>query len=209
MRSIKFKRTFFKTKISKKGKVALFALSIILIIGLAYLVLQNKPTSQSSKKDLALIENIPQPLEKFEDFGLVIEKINQSAPIIPDIDILDQNVYLKAIEKGVALSKDSKNPKEFGNLFIFGHSDYLYTAPGDYKEVFKELDQLKKGDQFKIYFEKVPYTYEVFDSKVVDSKDFSVLDPTPKIEDDKTVTIMTCHPPGTTTNRWVVFAKQI
>jgi len=184
-------------------------LSVVLMVGLVYLVYQNNQTDLPFKKDFSLVENIPQPLEKFEDYGLVIEKINQSAPIISGIDIFDQNVYLKAIEKGVALSKDSKNPKEFGNLFIFGHSDYLYTAPGNYKEVFKELDQLEKGDQFKIYFEKVPYIYEVFDSKVVDSKDFSVLDPTPKIEDDKTVTIMTCHPPGTTTKRWVVFAKQI
>ena len=157
MRSINLK--IFKREIGKKGEIALLAVSLILIIILAYLVYKPNNKTVVVKQDISLVEDIPQPLEKFEDYGLVIEKLNKSVPIIPGIDIFDSNIYLKAIEKGVALSKDSKNPKENGNLFIFGHSEYLKNAKGDYKEIFKELNKLEKGDKFKIYYQSVPYTY--------------------------------------------------
>jgi len=196
-----------------QSKKLLVICSVALVVGLvaAGIVTSIKPkhsqtTSQSSEES---DEGIPQPLEKFEDYGLLIEKIGVSAPIIPNVDGLNEKIYYPALKKGVAQFKGSQNPDEKGNLFVFGHSSYMPGAVGTkFTEVFKRLYELKKGNEFVVYYKGTQYHYKVTKSFKTDDKDWSVMDPTPKNQDDKTVTLMTCWPPGSNVKRWVVTATQ-
>lgn len=147
---------------------------------------------------------------KSKDFGLVIDKISANAPIVKEVDPDRASVYYQALESGVAHWRGTPYPDQPGNLFIFGHSSFYAVAKGDYKDIFSPLDKVEKGDQFDIWYNNQPYTYEVVDNKVVRDDDFSVLDgPTPQDPADKTITIMTCWPPKTIAKRRVVFAKQV
>jgi len=190
--------------------------TLILLLGVgvvvATLVTNSRKLSLSSQsqpdKKIGVTQEIPQPLPTFEDFGLTIEKLRISTPIIPAVDGTNEDIYYPALAKGVAQFKGSSNPDVAGNLFVFGHSSYLAKAVGDYKEVLKELNLLKEGDELVVHYKKTPYRYKVTKSYETNDKDWSILSPSKDIQ-EKTVTIMTCWPPGTIQNRWVVKATQI
>ena len=181
------------------------SVAIILIINSRKTVRQTQP---QPTKEVSVSQEVPQPLPTFEDFGLTIDTLHISAPIIPDVDGNNEEIYYAALAKGVAQYKGSSVPSVAGNLFIFGHSSYFAKAIGDYKEVFKELNKLKEGDEFLVYFKKTPYRYRVTKSYETNDKDWSILSPSKDVN-EKTITLMTCWPPGTIKNRWVVKGTQI
>lgn len=203
-----------KVNVTKSRKIAT---TLILLLGVGVIVaalvtnsrkLSLSSRSQPSKTTVGITQEIPQPLPTFEDFGITIEKLRISAPVIPDVDGSNEDIYYPALAKGVAQFKGSSNPDGAGNLFIFGHSSYFAKAVGDYKEVFKELNLLKEGDEFVIHYKKTPYRYKVTKSYETNDKDWSILAPS-KDSNEKTITIMTCWPPGTIQNRWVIRATQV
>lgn len=142
-----------------------------------------------------------------DEFLLSIPKIGVTAPVIEDVDGTDEKTYLSAIEQGVAQMRGTPLPTEDGTTFIFGHSSYYRQKPGDYKEVFKRLNELTNGDKFTLGLKGTIYTYEVFESKIVTDDDWSILSPADA--SPRTLTLMTCWPPGTLDRRYVVFARQI
>lgn len=189
---------------------------MILIIGgvAGYRIQNSKLKTQNSKIEqiIQLPKTAEQPKTepKSKDFGLVIDKINASAPIIKEVNPDSESVYYKALEQGVAHWQGTPYPDQHGNMFIFGHSSFYAVAKGDYKDIFAPLDKVEKGDKFDVWYNSQKYTYEVVDNKVVTDTDFSVLDgPTPADKNDKTITIMTCWPPKTIAKRRVVFGKQV
>lgn len=116
---------------------------ICLALGFIYYYPKYRTEAKSSvdQEDVS----IPQPLEKFEDYGLLIENLGVSAPIIPNVDGLNEKVYYSALKKGVAQFKGSQNPDEKGNLFVFGHSSYFPGIAGTkFTEAFKRLNEMKK-----------------------------------------------------------------
>lgn len=191
-------------------KAAAFGILILVIIGAAAFGVFGKGAKKADQpSDVKITEAVPQPLETFDDFGLKIDSLKISAPIIPEVDGLNEKIYYAALKKGVAQYKSSQTPDKAGNLFVFGHSSFFKGVEGNYKEVFKELNQLKNDDQIMVYHNKIPYLYKVTKSYETTDTDWTLLDPTPKNESDRTLTLMTCWPPGTTAKRWAVIATQI
>ncbi len=99
----------------------------------------------------------------------------------------------------------SVNPGDVGNVVIFGHSSGQSWAPGNYKFVFTLLDKLKVGDVIYVDNLGTRYTYQVRSSQVVTPSDIGVL----KSGSDHELTLITCTPVGTSTNRLVIHAEQI
>lgn len=175
----------------------LFILAAILIdLGLfGYQYFQPKPKPQPKT---IMVQNV-----KYQDFHLEITKLNISTPIIANVDGNNQDAYFKALEGGVAQYAETKKPGEGGNIFIFGHSSFYWWKPGDYKEIFKNLEQIQNGDEIIVWNNKKEYKYKVAETKVVHPDDLSVLDPTPSEQ----LTLMTCVPVGTDEQRLIVIAK--
>jgi sortase A len=99
----------------------------------------------------------------------------------------------------------SANPGEPGNVVLSGHVDYR-------GQVFKELHNVKKGDQVIVYTEKGQYVYVVTDLVLVredgasdaeKARNARYMDPTP----DQTLTMITCYPYGIDTHRFIAIAK--
>lgn len=186
-------------QILKRFKFAILAILLLIIVG-AFGISQNKAALPTP-----VITTTTETQPQYTIFHLIIPKLNISAPIIPDVDGNDKDAYFKALESGVAHYKGTAKPGDGGNIFIFGHSSFYWWKKGDYKEIFKPLGDLKKGDEIIVWREGKEYKYKVTETKLVPPTEVSVLNPT-KTEQ---VTLMTCWPPGTTEKRLIVIAKPI
>lgn len=138
------------------------------------------------------------------DYGIVIEKINANAKVIPDTDPGNEKSYTSALSLGVAAAKGSTNPGEPGNLFIFSHST---DAPWNiirYNAVFYLLRELEAGDRVLIFYNNRRYDYMVYDKFIAKPGDITFLT---SRYDKPVLTLQTCDPPGTLINRLIVRAK--
>lgn len=141
-----------------------------------------------------------------KDPKIIIPKIGVEAPVVYDEPRVDEASYQKALERGVVRLGNTANPGTKGNVVIGGHSSNNVFNAGDYKYVFVNLKRLDVGDIFYLNYEGQRYTYKVtVAKKIIAPTDVSALRQT----STPTVTLFTCDPPGTNTNRLIVQAEQI
>ena len=145
------------------------------------------------------------------DPEIIIPKINVEIPVVYTVPFNpDAAKYEKAIqaglEKGVVHYSTTQQPGENGNVVIVGHSSNNIFNKGKYKFAFVLLNKLEKGDLFYLTKNRKRYVYRVYEKKIVNPSDTSVLGATSKVA---AATLITCDPPGTSLNRLVVNAEQI
>lgn len=141
-----------------------------------------------------------------EEFGIVIPKIGANARIIPDVDWEDGVAYQRALAEGVAHARGTAKPGEWGNVFLFSHSGVDFLEANRYNALFYLIDKLNPGDDIIVFFEGQKFTYQVAEKKKVAPDELEYLKGS---EDQKTLTLMTCWPAGTTLKRLLVIAKQV
>jgi sortase A len=139
---------------------------------------------------------------------IIIPKINIEAPVVYDEPSIEEKAIQKALERGVVHYAITPEPGEMGNAVIVGHSSSNILNSGKYKFAFLLLKSLENGDTFIVHKDKKRYVYKVFDKFVTSPKDISVLNP-PKEGRKAIVTLITCDPPGLSTNRLIIQAEQI
>lgn len=140
------------------------------------------------------------------EFGIVIEKINANAKIIPNVNPADEKSYIRALTSGVAEALGSTPPGEPGNLYLFSHSTDAPWNIVRYNAIFYLLRELEKGDRVIIFYKNRRYDYIVFDKAIVSPGDVTYL--TNKY-DYPVLTLQTCDPPGTLLNRLIVRARLV
>lgn len=103
--------------------------------------------------------------------------------------------------------KGSSLPDKNGNVFIYGHSTLkaLYK-PSDYKTIFSKIDELTFGDEILIDYLEKQYRYVVKSQEILDPEEVDPLDI--KNVGEESLTLMTCTPPGATTQRLLVYATK-
>lgn len=138
---------------------------------------------------------------------VIIPKINVQIPVVYDANSTSEEVIQNALENGVVHYSTTVMPGEKGNAAIFGHSSNNIFNKGKYKFAFVLLHKLESGDIFYLTYNKQVYTYKVFDKRIVAPEEMSVMDAVAGKE--ATVTLITCDPPGTSTNRLVIWGEQI
>ena len=84
-----------------------------------------------------------------------------------------------------------------GNYVLLGHRNYVYG------HFFRNIDRLETEDEVKITVGDTTYTYVVYESFVVKPEEVWVLEKT----EEPIVTMITCTPIGTYTDRLIVRAK--
>lgn len=137
---------------------------------------------------------------------IIIPKINVEIPVVYDVNTIDDAAIEKALERGVVHYADTAMPGQNGNVVVVGHSSNNIFNPGKYKFAFVLLSRLDNGDTFYLQKDGKRYTYQVYKKEIVKPTDVSVLGPADK---QATATLITCDPPGTSTNRLVVIGEQI
>jgi LPXTG-site transpeptidase (sortase) family protein len=138
---------------------------------------------------------------------VIIPKINVQIPVVYGERSVDEAAVQRALEKGVIHYPTTVLPGQKGNAAFFGHSSNNIFNKGKYKFAFVLLHELVPGDIFYLTRGGKIYTYRVFSKKVVSPSQVSVLNNVPG--KTATATLITCDPPGTSTNRLVVWGEQI
>jgi sortase A len=127
---------------------------------------------------------------------IIIKKIGVDAPIVESAD----EKY--GLNHGVWLMPTGSSPDKGGNTIITGHR-FKYLPPNNL--TFFLLDKLTKGDEIQVNWRGKVYGYQVDSTKIVPAEEVSILEPT----DQPILTIFTCDPIFSTTNRLVIIAKPI
>ncbi len=100
------------------------------------------------------------------------------------------------LKKGVGQHVGSSEPGQSGNVVLSAHDDV-------YGELFRNLDQLKPGDQVILYTEQHQYVYVVDRTEIVEPTAVEVMASTGA----PTVTLISCYPYLVDKQRIVVFAR--
>lgn len=137
---------------------------------------------------------------------IIIPKINVEAPVVYDVQTIEEKDVQAGLERGVVHYVTTPNPGEKGNSVIFGHSSSNILNKGKYKFAFLLLKSLDKDDTFIVQKDSKKYVYKVYNKYVTSPNDISVLGPSDR---PATMTLITCDPPGTSTNRLIIQAEQI
>ena len=135
------------------------------------------------------LANIPIPTPgPAQAIRIQVPAIGVDAPIV-------QGDGWEQLKKGVGQHVGTSNPGQDGNMVLSAHNDI-------FGEIFRDLDELKAGDQVIIHTNQRSYTYVISGSKVVEPTQVEVMDSTnqPKL------TLVSCYPYLVDNQRIVVTA---
>ena len=107
-------------------------------------------------------------------------------------------IDLGTVDLGPGHWPETASPGGLGNMTVFGHR-VSHTHP------FRDIDQLKVGDSIFVTAEGVTYRYEMVRADVVTPDNINVL--SPYEANQRTLTLIACHPPTSVTYRYVVKAR--
>lgn len=129
--------------------------------------------------------------ERPETLGVIrIDAINLKAPIA-------EGASLDVLRYAIGHMKGSTAIGDVGNAIIAGHRSHSFGV------YFNRLDELTIGDEIDVDVNGGTITYEVYESKIVEPDDLSVLRNSSKY---KVLTLITCDPVFNPTHRLVVHA---
>lgn len=137
---------------------------------------------------------------------IIIPKINLEAPLVFDVNTIEDKAVQKGLERGVLHYSTTPNPGEKGNSVIFGHSSGNILNKGKYKFAFLLLKSVDVGDTFIVQKDGKRFVYKIYNIYVTIPQDVSVLQTGDK---PAMMTLITCDPPGTSSNRLIIQAEQI
>lgn len=137
---------------------------------------------------------------------IIIPKINVEVPVVYGLNSIEEKAIQDGLENGVVHYSTTPRPGQSGNGVIVGHSSNNILNSGKYKFAFVLLRKLEVDDTFYLNYEGVRYTYKIYEKKVVGPRDVSVLGPASR---DNSFTLITCDPPGTSTNRLIIVGEQV
>jgi len=141
---------------------------------------------------------------RYKDYGISIPAIYLDEPVVFNVDPNDKNAYTLALKKGIAHASGTAFLDSAGRGYYFAHS----SSPefrSQYNAVFYLLGKLKPRDEIYIWHEHNYYTYLVTETKITTPDDVSFLN---QSEENETIVLQTCWPPGTTQKRLLVFAER-
>ena len=140
-----------------------------------------------------------------KDFGIVIPKIGANASVVKDVDPYRKEIYMAALDSGVAHAAGTPYPPSAGNTFFFAHSAMNLYESNRHNVHFYLLDRLEPEDKIFLFYDGNKYVYTVTEKKRVDRTEVEYL--TDQDQNNSTITLMTCWPAGTDFLRSIVIAK--
>jgi sortase A len=140
------------------------------------------------------------------NFSIVIPKIGANSKILQNINASDENIYLDALNRGVAHTLGTSFPGEGGHIFLFAHSTDYFWNVGSYNAIFYLLYKLEKNDEVDIFYQGQRYVYRVIGSEIVNPSQVQYLT---RKTNREFLTLQTCWPLGTTLKRLLIFAVRV
>lgn len=126
---------------------------------------------------------------------------------IPELKITNAVVTMNSMDlkKSLIQYPQTALPGQLGNTVVFGHSVLpQFFNSKNYLTIFSTLYRLKQGDIILVDYDNSQYKYVVDEMYEVKPTDLSVLE---QRYDKKTLTLITCSPPGTYLRRLIIKAS--
>jgi LPXTG-site transpeptidase (sortase) family protein len=139
--------------------------------------------------------------------SVTIPKINIQIPVDFTVASYDESVVEEGLKTGAIHYPNTVLPGQNGNGAYFGHSSGNIFNNGKYKFAFTLLHNLTTGDLFYITYSGKTYAYRIFAREVVPPSAVSIINDTKGKQ--ATAALITCDPPGLSTNRLVLWGEQI
>ncbi|HSX43605.1 MAG TPA: sortase [Candidatus Saccharimonadales bacterium] len=139
--------------------------------------------------------------------SVTVPKINIQIPVNFSVATTEETSVQDGLKGGVVHYPTTVMPGQNGNAAFFGHSSGNIFNNGKYKFAFTLLHDLSTGDLFYITYGGKTYAYRIFDRQIVPPTDVGVINDTRG--HSATAELITCDPPGISTNRLVVWGEQI
>jgi sortase A len=140
------------------------------------------------------------------EFSLIIPRIGVNAEVEAKVDPSKPETYNAALKRGVAHASTSVTPDAVGTVYLFSHSTNYQWFVDDLNAIFYLVKDLEVGDNIVVFYKGVRYTYRMTGSKIVKPNAVSYLIPDTS---KKSLILQTCWPPGSTTERMLIFADLI
>ena len=147
------------------------------------LILEEAEEESDAEGNLVVIKQRPKAVAILE-----IDKIDVKLPVAEGVDLATLKFALGHMPKTASLGS-------VGNAVVAGHRSHSF---GTY---FNRLDEVAIGDTIKVTTGGQTYTYEVYETRIVEPDDLSVLRGS---SSHKVITLITCHPIYTSTHRLIV-----
>jgi sortase A len=188
---------------------------IFMIIGAAIVISALSMRYEANKKQKMMIQDFKESIQKTdenlganENIDVTDKKPSDSKTgtigiiSIPKIDVnvaLSEGIDTDVLKYAVGHFTETPMPGEQGNACFAGHRSYTYN------QYFNRLDELDVGDIITVTAKGGEFEYEVYESKVVEPEEISVLDNTKGAE----ITLVTCTPIRVATHRLIVKGKMV
>jgi sortase A len=122
---------------------------------------------------------------------LKIKKIKVDVPVVEGVSSANLRV-------GVGRIPGTSNIGEVGNTAIAGHRSYTFGR------FFNRLNEVEPGDEIIIETKNGEYVYTVYEKKIVEPSDVSVLK---RNKTEKVLTLITCEPIYVASHRLIIHAR--
>ncbi|MBI2028123.1 MAG: sortase [Candidatus Levybacteria bacterium] len=144
-----------------------------------------------------LESHFPKSQSEISKYFLSIPRVNIENAVVSTVDT---NTTKHLVNYG-----KYNIPGKTGNSLIFGHSTLpQFFNNKNYKTIFTNIHKLKNGDKIYATVGNSVYLYKVFQSRVIDASDTSLLE---QNYNNSYITLVTCTPPGTIWKRLIVKAR--
>ncbi len=215
------------TKVIRGVGWTLIATGVVIILYLVYLLFYtNVETGQAQQQLLeefefefgAIDEALPgetfesdeadaeaAPLDPGDAYAVIwFERPGSNQPIVHDEPLfMVEGVSLDVLRRGPGHYPDTADPGEDGNFSVSGHRT-TYGAP------FYNLDELQPGDEIHVIDRnRRKWVYSVIEQRVVAPTALWVVGPDPLGLNRPMITLTTCHPRFSASQRLIVFGELV
>jgi LPXTG-site transpeptidase (sortase) family protein len=165
------------------------------------------PSGDTSEPGTPSPASLPETQTADTSFWIDIPKIGLHHSIIPGVDPVDENEYMKILEENIAHGKyTALPPAASGNTYLFAHSMRAsgnVTPDGGW---FTRIDELSPGDIIYVNYHGELYLYTVTDTEIISPLQTSVYTGNSIYGEHRSLTLQTCYPRGGTELRFMVYA---
>ncbi len=154
-------------------------------------------TTTTTTTTTTLPTPIPVPVDEYGDEPIV-EFGRIEIPAIGVDSPLYQGIRLTTLDVGPGHWPGSAEPGRLGNAVVAGHRT-------SHNRVFRNIDRLEAGDEIIYHMPDGVHVYAVRDVLVVTPESLWIIESSP----EAITTLFACHPPGSVSERIVVFADLV
>lgn len=158
-------------------------------------------TTTTSTTTTTTTTTLPTPIPPPSDTKAAEPVIELGTISIPAIDVemgLHEGIRLTTLDLGPGHWPGTAMPGAQGNVVVAGHRVSKH-------QVFLRINELVIGDEIIYETDAGRFIYSVTDMQVIEPTDLWIIDQTTAY----TTTLFACHPPGSTAQRYAVFATLV